>query len=340
MSNFFMFIFLLSLFISVILFVWWINNLICKKTKVILGFSLGKLTLIFGCATVIFFFIADVFNVPYTTVADHTVYALKITNITYKKDKWVVSGKTPAPNGYKVLATPISKSNLNYNSQVAESMNSSDYPKVKNGKVKFLISPDDTVDPDNGRSGEKTKIAIFVVNRLSQASDDSVDMPSWSKSLVRKRSNMFFLKLKQKQVNYMNDESDDSISSADKRNHDSKSSIYPDVNKAFPKGVFNYSESDLISKQFHIEGTVTDVAADNMKNYHILITSAHDSEPKYLLVINYKKTGRVDQNDRISFKGVATGFGSINSSQINEGISEKYYEQKIVLLQADKVTIN
>lgn len=284
-------------------------------------------------------------------VSGHEMYGTKVTKIAYQKNSWLISGTTSAPDGYKVLATPTAKNNMNYGSQVSETNAKAVYPKVKNGKFKLIVSPDDAVDPDNSRTGEKTKLAIFAVDSFSE---DAIDVPNWSKIMLTDSKNIFVLKLKQKQVDYINylDKTDDNSSSestetsssqngsSSSESSSSENNNYPDVNVTFPNGILNSSETELTETQFHLDGKVTDLGADGIGNYHILITAKNDSEPKYLLVVDHKKTGRVNLNDKISFDGSATGLGSINSSQIDAGLSEEYHNQKVALLDADKVKIN
>lgn len=69
------------------------------------------------------------------------------------------------------------------------------------------------------------------------------------------------------------------------------------------------------------------------------MTAKHDSTPKYLLVVDHKKTGKVVLEDKITFNGSATGLESFSSSQIDAGLSEQYHGQKIAYLNADKVKI-
>lgn len=133
---------------------------------------------------------------------------------------------------------------------------------------------------------------------------------------------------------------DASDSVAEATSESKESATYPDVNTALPNGILNYSTSTLIQTQFKLTGTVTDLGADGMKQYHILITGDGDSKPEYLLVIPGKKTGKVTLDDDITVWGGASGVSKLNQTQVNVGISPSYKNTKVALLMADKVEIN
>ncbi len=92
------------------------------------------------------------------------------------------------------------------------------------------------------------------------------------------------------------------------------------------------------SKLFHsvrINGTVVDLGADNVGDYHGLLTSNGD---RFLIVDNHKKFGgKVALNDKLTIYGFLNGKGVSNSNQISSGISRAYEDDKTILILIDRV---
>lgn len=114
-----------------------------------------------------------------------------------------------------------------------------------------------------------------------------------------------------------------------------KYSSYKSVTSVFPKGVQNYSDSQLLKGgNVKIDTKVIDIGADGLHQYHLLFK---EGDSLMLFVVDSKKTGKVVLGDRIVVYGMINGTGKINNNQTNVGLSDKYADQKVGLIMADKV---
>lgn len=101
--------------------------------------------------------------------------------------------------------------------------------------------------------------------------------------------------------------------------------------------MMSYTNNELFDKPVKITGNITSLGADNSKQYHILLTG-NSSSQKYLIVVNSSKTGKLTEHSNATVYGTITGKGHVNDNQINSGISENYYKDPIILVDADKVS--
>ncbi|KIO93959.1 hypothetical protein UCCLBBS449_1668 [Levilactobacillus brevis] len=113
---------------------------------------------------------------------------------------------------------------------------------------------------------------------------------------------------------------------------------YKSIDKVFNVNkIMSYSDNELFGKYVKITGNITSLGADNSKQYHILLTG-NSSSQKYLIVVNSSKTGKLTEHSNATVYGTITGKSHVNDNQINSGISENYYKDPIILVDADKVS--
>jgi len=118
----------------------------------------------------------------------------------------------------------------------------------------------------------------------------------------------------------------------------SHSSKYPNIDSVFNTDkMMSYSDNDLFGKAVKLSGTITSLGADGTKQYHILLTG-NSSSQKYLIVVSSSKTGKLTEHSNATVYGTITGKSHVNDNQINSGISENYYKDPIILVDADKVS--
>lgn len=121
-------------------------------------------------------------------------------------------------------------------------------------------------------------------------------------------------------------------------NKKSTTTSYKPIDQIFNiNKLMSYSNNDLSGKPVKISGTITSLGADNMKQYHILLTG-NSSDQKYLIVVNSSKTGKLTEHSNATVYGTITGKSHVNDNQINSGISADYYKDPIILVDADKVS--
>ncbi|TOZ05102.1 hypothetical protein DIS17_03930 [Levilactobacillus brevis] len=128
------------------------------------------------------------------------------------------------------------------------------------------------------------------------------------------------------------------VSSDKKTSKKPATKSYKSIDKVFNiNKMMSYSDNELFGKSVKITGNITSLGADNSKQYHILLTG-NSSSQKYLIVVNSSKTGKLTEHSNATVYGTITGKGHVNDNQINSGISENYYKDPIILVDADKVS--
>lgn len=110
---------------------------------------------------------------------------------------------------------------------------------------------------------------------------------------------------------------------------------YPTIQTAFGQENIMSQPTSKLFTGVRISGSVTDLGADSLGNYHVLLITGGN---KFLIVENHKKFGgKVVLDDKLTIYGSLNGKGSVNSNQINSGISRAYSGDKVILVLPDKI---
>lgn len=218
-------------------------------------------------------------------VKGYTLYKTKITKISENEyHDWVVKGTTKAPNKTKIMATPISRKNLNYGETSAESKKGASWAKVKNHKFTAAISPVSTTATVKEHPGQKTKTQIFAIKNYHKKWTNA----SVPKKVVKKVKSNFTpinLVLSESQANYDNNlgkKSSDSSSSTS--SHESTATKFENKLNKLNKGSAQSAEYDPASKTVTWTGyddwkTWSD--SDLQKTMDILQTITYQTATKY-----------------------------------------------------------
>lgn len=110
---------------------------------------------------------------------------------------------------------------------------------------------------------------------------------------------------------------------------------YKDINTLFDvNDMSKYSDNDLSAADVILPNFyVKDASADKMGEYHLLLTPTENSKQEFLAVGESEQKVRV--GSMISVKGTINGRATVNQTQINIGIDEKYLGDKTIAIIMD-----
>ena len=229
---------------------------------------------------------------------NYSLYQVKSTKTTSDSGEFILQGTTAAPDGSKIVATPLSTDNVNYNQSFSYSKNNdgeSSWATVKDGKFNLRIDPIDAYSEDSYPKGQVTKILLFAVDNYQHPYKRNLKIPKNILTSARKKFNPIKLTIDASQAKYFynllekdkesssQEESDESSSSSDSDDSDESSSsddnssadeMYESVDLSeFAENPEKYS-----AKQIKTSGTVVYVQQKpSDKNVYYVVIGPKDN---------------------------------------------------------------